>query len=148
MIDYRDDDLMTVAEVARYLGVTRHTVYRWIAMGQLPALRVSRKVIRVRRSDVAAAGGAPPTVAIREPRATYEAELALSDADAERERRRIKRLLAEYREMRDRPRSPDEPPRGSPAALLRHVGRISHEDAEELRRVIREAKTYSPPIEL
>jgi hypothetical protein len=27
------------------------------------------------------------------------------------------------------------------------VGTISHEDAEELRRVIREAKTYSPPVE-
>ena len=65
----------------------------------------------------------------------------------ERDLRRVRRLLRKYREMRDRPRAPGEPRPGSKEALLRHVGTISHEDAEELRRVIREAKTYSPPVE-
>jgi excisionase family DNA binding protein len=140
------DELMTVAEVARYLGVTPHTVYRWIAQGRLPATRYSPKVIRVRRSDLAAFAPVR-TPAIAEPKVAYEANSRLSEAEVERDLRRVRQLLKKYRKMRDRPRSPDEPRPGSKEALLRHVGTISHEDAEELRRVIREAKTYSPPVE-
>jgi len=139
------DDLLTVAEVARYLGVTPHTVYRWISRSRLAAIRYSRKVIRVRRSDLAALAPAR-TPAIAEVKLAYEAKSQLSDAQ-ERDLRRVRRLLKKYREMRDRPRSPGEPRPGSREALLRVVGLISHEDAEELRRVIRDAKTFSPPVE-
>lgn len=142
MVDDRDE-LMTVAEVARYLSVTPHTVYRWIAMGRLPATRLSRKVIRVRKGDLAAVGGQPVTPAIREPAASYVARPKLSEAELERRRRRVKRLLQKYQQMRDRPRPRDAPRPGSREALLRHLGTISHEDAEELRKVIREAKTHS-----
>ena len=140
------DAMLTVAEVARYLGVTPHTVYRWISQGRLSATRYSPKVIRVRRGDLAAFAPAS-TPAIAEAKAVYEAGSRLSPAESARAVRRFQRLLKKYREMRDRPRAPDEPRKGSPAALLRHVGTISHEDAEELRRSIREAKTYSPPVE-
>jgi excisionase family DNA binding protein len=141
------DELMTVAEVARYLGVTPHTVYRWIAQGRLPAARYSPKVIRVRRRDLAAFAPARAP-AIAEAKVAYEPSSRVSDAEVERDLRRFQQLLKKYRKMRDRPRSHDEPPKGSPAALLRHVGKIPHEDAEALRRVIREAKTYSSPVEL
>jgi len=139
------DQLLTVAEVARYLGVTSHTVYRWISQGRLPAIRYSPKVIRVRRRDLAFLEPAR-TPAIAEAKVAYEANSRLSKAE-ERDLRRFRRLLKKYREMGDRPRSPDEPRPGSREALLRVVGLISHEEAEELRRVIREAKTYSPPVE-
>ena len=47
------DELLTVAEAAALLKVTPHTVYRWIAAGRLPAVRYSRRVVRVRLSDLA-----------------------------------------------------------------------------------------------
>lgn len=140
MID--NDDFLTAAEVARRLGVTRHTVYRWIATGRLPAVRFSRKVIRVRRSDLAALS-AGPDGAVREPPAAYEAGTQMSEAELQESRQRVQRLLAMFREAVNRPRPPGSPRPGSREALLRHVGTISHEEAEELRRVIREAKTYS-----
>ncbi len=47
-----EDELLTVAEAAKLLKVTRHTLYRWIAEGRLPAVRHSRRVIRLRRKDL------------------------------------------------------------------------------------------------
>ena len=140
-----NDELLTVADVAHYLGVTPHTIYRWISQGRLPATRYSPKVIRVRKADLAAFAPAR-NPAIAEAKVAYEASSRLPP-EVERDLRHFRRLLKKYREMRDKPRSPDEPRPGSKEALLRHVGTISHEDAEELRRVIREAKTYSPPVE-
>lgn len=145
MID--NDDLLPVAEVARRLAVTPHTVYRWIAAGRLPAIRFSRKVIRVRRGDLEAMSSDGGGV-IRETRAAYEPGTEASEAELEESRQRMERLLSMIRELRNRPRPPDSPRPGSREALLRHVGTISHEDAEELRQVIREAKTYSPDPEL
>ncbi len=107
MID-NDDDLLTVAEVARRLGVTPHTVYRWIATGRLPAIRFSRKVIRVRKSDLEALRPASGGV-IREPRVAYEAGTELSEAEFEEARQRIQRLLTMIREMKNRPRPPGSP---------------------------------------
>jgi excisionase family DNA binding protein len=45
--------LLTVQEVARYLGVSRATVYKLCSEGRLPHLRVSN-TIRIRPSDVGA----------------------------------------------------------------------------------------------
>ena len=45
------DDLLTRAEVARYLRVSDRTVSRLIRTGQLPASRIGRGV-RIRRSDL------------------------------------------------------------------------------------------------
>ena len=45
------DDLLTRAEVARYLRVSDRTVSRLIRAGQLPASRIGRAV-RIRQSDL------------------------------------------------------------------------------------------------
>jgi excisionase family DNA binding protein len=45
------DDLLTRAEVARYLRVSDRTVSRLIRAGELPALRIGRAV-RIRQSDL------------------------------------------------------------------------------------------------
>ena len=45
------DDLMTRAEVARYLRVSDRTVSRHIRKGQLPASRIGRAV-RIRHADL------------------------------------------------------------------------------------------------
>ena len=45
------DDLLTRAEVARYLRVSDRTVSRLIRTGQLPASRIGRAV-RIRHSDL------------------------------------------------------------------------------------------------
>ena len=45
------DDLLTRAEVARYLRVSDRTVSRLIRKGQLPASRIGRAV-RIRQSDL------------------------------------------------------------------------------------------------
>lgn len=44
-------DLMTIEEAARVLGVSHLTVYRLIKRGRLRALRVGRD-FRIRRSDM------------------------------------------------------------------------------------------------
>jgi len=46
------DELLTVKEAAAILKVTPHTIYRWVGEGRLPAVRHSRRVLRLRRSDV------------------------------------------------------------------------------------------------
>jgi len=131
--------LLTVAEAAEYLRVTRHTVYRWIAQGRLRAVRYSPRVLRLRRSDLEQHGVASRS-AVGETRAVYSPGRQVSD---EEEQQEVRRLLERYRELSNRPRQPGEPPKGSAEALLRHVGVISEETGEELRRVIREAKDAS-----
>ena len=46
------DELLTVAEAAARLKVTRHTIYRWISEGRLPAIRYSERILRVRLGDL------------------------------------------------------------------------------------------------
>lgn len=48
-----DETMMTPEDVAEWLQVHRHTVYRWIEEGQLPALRIGR-VYRIPRAEVLA----------------------------------------------------------------------------------------------
>lgn len=45
------DDLLTIAEVARYLRVSDRTVSRLIRAGQLPVSRIGR-ALRIRQSDL------------------------------------------------------------------------------------------------
>jgi len=47
-------EYLTVAEVATLLRVHRTTVWRWIACGELPAYRVGRRALRIRRADLEA----------------------------------------------------------------------------------------------
>lgn len=60
-----DEPMMTPEDVADWLQVHRHTVYRWIDEGRLPALRIGR-VYRIPRAEVEAmvqrwGGGAEDT---------------------------------------------------------------------------------------
>jgi excisionase family DNA binding protein len=46
------DEFLTVQEVAELLRVNQQTVRNWIERGQLRALRVGTRRVRVRRSDL------------------------------------------------------------------------------------------------
>jgi excisionase family DNA binding protein len=46
-----DRDLLTVEEVARYLGCHPRTVYRYIRAGQLTAIKLGREY-RIKRADL------------------------------------------------------------------------------------------------
>jgi excisionase family DNA binding protein len=48
------EHLMTAAEVAQRFNVHPETIRRWARKGELPAVRVNRKVVRYRPSDVEA----------------------------------------------------------------------------------------------
>ena len=97
------DEFLTVFEAARLLKVKPHTIYRWIARGRLPAVKYSRRVVRVRRSDLEGMG--------------QDVQAAAAHTEA--------------------------PPKGSKKALLPFLGSISKEDADELLRVIMEAREAS-----
>lgn len=45
-----DFQLLTVAEVADYLRVSQHTVWRWCKEGRLPAFQIGR-VWRIRKDE-------------------------------------------------------------------------------------------------
>ncbi|MFN8558270.1 MAG: helix-turn-helix domain-containing protein [Dehalococcoidia bacterium] len=47
MVAGRDGDLLTLAEAARLLRVSRITVHRWVQRGRLPSYRVGPKAIRI-----------------------------------------------------------------------------------------------------
>lgn len=45
-----DEEYLTVAEIAERLKLNQQTLRNWIEQGQLPAVRIGRRV-RIRRSD-------------------------------------------------------------------------------------------------
>lgn len=45
------DDYSTISEAAKNLGVTRQTVSRWIASGELPAERIGRETL-IKREEL------------------------------------------------------------------------------------------------
>jgi len=130
------------------LKVSPYTIYRWIAAGTMPVVRFSRKVIRIRRSDLNALPAQQKQTRLttgQDFQGVREVAVAPYEAASphEEERREVEKLLAYYRELASRPRSPDEPPKGSPEALLRHVGVISKEEGEELYRLVMEDRNAS-----
>jgi excisionase family DNA binding protein len=46
-----DDEYLTVKEIAQHLKLNQQTLRNWIDQGQLPAVRIGRRV-RVRRADL------------------------------------------------------------------------------------------------
>lgn len=52
MPDARNEELLTTTQVAEMFAVDRHTVTRWIQLGQLAAFQTPGGRYRIRRSDV------------------------------------------------------------------------------------------------
>jgi excisionase family DNA binding protein len=56
------EEFLTVAEIAETLKLNQQTVRNWIDDGQLPAVRIGARRVRVRRSDFdALVGGGRPS---------------------------------------------------------------------------------------
>ncbi len=51
MTDPSDETYLTVAEVAAILKLNQQTIRNWIDAGQLPAIRVGQRRVRIKRSD-------------------------------------------------------------------------------------------------
>lgn len=49
------DQLLTIAQTARFIGVHEITVRKWLASGRLQAWRIGSRVVRIRLSDIEAA---------------------------------------------------------------------------------------------
>src|SRR5947209_8725311 len=111
----QEDELLTVAEAARLLRVTPHTIYRWISAERLPAVRYSSRVLRIRRRDLESFGGSDP--ALKEAGVPYSPGASTRILDEE-ERKEIERFFKRYEELRDRPRPAGAPPKGSVEALF------------------------------
>jgi excisionase family DNA binding protein len=47
-------ELLTVAEAAQALRISKPTIWRWIREGRLHPVRLGRRVVRLRRSEVGA----------------------------------------------------------------------------------------------
>lgn len=52
LIDLPDKKLFTPSDVSRHLCISVATVYQWIDKGQLKAVRIGNKMIRIKRADV------------------------------------------------------------------------------------------------
>lgn len=50
---HRPDQLLAMSEVAALLGVSKRTLWSWIAAGRLPVVRLGRRVTRVESGALA-----------------------------------------------------------------------------------------------
>jgi len=50
--DYKNDSLMTVDDVARYLCVKPTTIYKWVNDGKLKCIRLNNRTIRFDKEAV------------------------------------------------------------------------------------------------
>jgi excisionase family DNA binding protein len=46
------EKLLTIAEVADRLGIQKSSAYHWLSQGRLPCIRLSKRCVRFRESDV------------------------------------------------------------------------------------------------
>ena len=49
---FKNNDILTIQEVATVLKVNKRTVYRWVNSGDLKIARIGRKTYRVFESDL------------------------------------------------------------------------------------------------
>ena len=90
------EDLVPVRQAASVLGISQSTAWRWINQHLLPAYRVGRKRVYVKRSDL--------TPLIRPARATDERKGPPNRAKermSEKDKQRWLKALAESKRMRD-----------------------------------------------
>ncbi len=95
------DELLTVTEVAEYLGVTERTVYNWVRAGKLPAVKVGR-LWRVRESDLASWLTPSTRGAIAGPYPIPDAALVAHEAIGAPTRTDLVRLLAPLSDQLER----------------------------------------------
>ena len=102
--------LYTAREAAAILKVHERTVLRWVESGRVPARRVGR-LIRIEERALRTCG--QPAATARKPgRPRAGAKTAKARSD---------------------------PRKGSPAALLRHCGSVTEQDAQAMMHAIRRA---------
>lgn len=53
-VQANESELLTIAEAARLLKVSRVTLHRWLKHGRLTAYHVGPRAVRIRRSDLGA----------------------------------------------------------------------------------------------
>ena len=77
-----EDEFLTVADIANRLKLNQQTIYNWIDRGQLPAVRVGARRVRVRRSDLDAllAAGETQSRSTEADAAWTDIRSAISDA--------------------------------------------------------------------
>jgi excisionase family DNA binding protein len=51
MIEFPDKKLFRPSEIAEIVGVSKPTIYMWIAIGKLDAVRIGKTTLRIRRQD-------------------------------------------------------------------------------------------------
>jgi excisionase family DNA binding protein len=52
MLIEQPEALLTAAEVAAILRVSRRTVYHWASTGEIPSVELGKRTVRFRREDV------------------------------------------------------------------------------------------------
>ncbi len=46
------EKLLSVAELAELLGIAKGSLYHWISEGRIPVVRLSKRCVRFRESDI------------------------------------------------------------------------------------------------
>ena len=94
----KEDNLITVAEVARILNVSKTTVWRVLQRGELPSVRIGKRPVRVRKSDLAHYIVKSNSLAVR---ARAKAEVVpISETEEDRLAEGLARLLDVERKIR------------------------------------------------
>ena len=46
------NDIMRIEEAADFLATSKGTLYHWVSQGRVPVIKISKRCIRFRRSDL------------------------------------------------------------------------------------------------